>query len=193
MRFAERFLVAFALISLIMRFCGLKDGPTLELIAMPLLAMFYLVATPFLLHVPLRARPVAKLMWLRLLGAILSGGALAYCIISFMLYTLSWLPKADMLENCCILLGLLTISGIVSWRRKLGPDYTGPGMRAAILLSAILVISMIPLPHIGSLSRGTFQKRAILPGLVSERPFGIAVSTVAERCDFIRQIFEKAA
>ena len=155
MRFLERFLILLALIGLLLRFWGVKDGPTLELIAFPLLALFYLVATPFILHVP-RPADINRASWLQISGAILAGGVLAYCIISCMLYTLGWLPRMDMLENCSILLGLIIVAGIAGWRRRAGPAYVRIGIRAAILLGAILIISLLPLPHIGSLSHGAF-------------------------------------
>jgi hypothetical protein len=149
MRFAERFLVAFALIGILMRLFGMKDGPTLELIAMPLLALFYVIAMPFLLHVVRRGN------WGQIIVGILCGLAMAYCIVSMMLYTLGWqVRRMDMLENCSILLGSLTIAGIVGLRR--GAFYSGLVLRAAILLGIILIVSLLPLPHIGSLSRGAF-------------------------------------
>ena len=156
MRFAERFLVVFALISLIMRLCGMNDGPTLELIAMPLLALFYIIAMPFLLNV-VRRRDGGGRPWGQIAISILCGIVMAYCIISLMLYTLGWaVQKLDMLENCSILLGLLLIAGIIGWRRGIWTFYTNPGLRAVILLIVILLIACLPLPHIGSLSRGAF-------------------------------------
>ncbi len=135
MRFAERFLVALAAIALGMRYGGLKDGPTMELIALPLLAAFYLLAIPlFFLK--------RKRLW-SLLAALCGGLALAYCIISLMLYTLRWLPRADMLVNCGILLVLL-IGGALYFRRAHAfADILLT--RAAILLAAILLAAIVPL------------------------------------------------
>ncbi len=83
-----------------MRYAGTKDGPTMELIALPLLAAFYLVTTPLLF----RQRKL-----LPLIGAFIAGAGFAYCIISLLLCTLGWLPLLDMLENCCVILLLIIV------------------------------------------------------------------------------------
>ena len=154
MRFAERFLVVFALLSLLMRILGLKDGPTMELIALPLLGLFYVASMPFLVNVAGRHEE-GRRDWARILIALLFGLGIGYCIISLMLYTLGWLPKMDMLENCSIILGLLSIAGLIGWRRG-KRFYSMAGLRAAILLAVVLAISIIHLPNIGALSRGAF-------------------------------------
>jgi hypothetical protein len=155
MRFAERFLVVFALISIVMRLWGLKDGPTLELIALPALALFYLLMMPFLLNVVRKPQNGAR-AWGRILISVLCGLGMAYCIISLLLYTLGWgdVGKADMLVNGGIILGLLIIAGLIGWRKK--RFYAMAGLRAAILLAAILAISLLPLPAISNLSRAAF-------------------------------------
>ena len=154
MRFAERFLVVFALISILMRLLGIKDAPTLELISIPLLAIFYIIAMPFLLQVVRRGED-GLIPWGRIMISIFFGALIAYCLISLMMFTLDWLPKMDMLENCCILLGLLSLGGIVGWRK--GKTFIAmAGLRAAILLIVVLLMAILPLPHIGSLSRGAF-------------------------------------
>jgi hypothetical protein len=154
MRFAERFLVVFALISLLMRLWGLKDGPTLELIALPALALFYFVAMPFLLDALRRqdGRPA----WGLILTSVLCGLAMAYCLISLLLYTLGWgeVGRADMLANCSIILGLMVIAGLAGRRKK--RFYAMAGLRAAILLACILATSVLPLPPISHLSQGAF-------------------------------------
>ena len=161
MRFVERFLVAFALISLIMRLCGMKDGPTLELIAMPLLAAFYLFTFPVLLYGPVKGLLMMKhtdsiKKVLSLYPASICGAGVAYSVISFMLYTLGWLPLRDMLENCCLMLGLVCIIGIVGRWRSGHLFFPALLIRAAILLGIIIAVSLMPLPHIGSLSHGDF-------------------------------------
>jgi len=154
MRFAERFLVVFAVLSLVMRLCGLKDGPTMELIALPLLALFYIIAMPFLLSVLGRAED-GRLAWGPILVAALFGLAMAYCIISLMLYTLGWLPKTDMLVNCCIILGLLSIGSAIGART--GRRFIAmAGLRVRILLGVVIFIALLNLPNIGALSRGAF-------------------------------------
>jgi hypothetical protein len=154
MRFAERFLVAFAFISMIMRLWGSKDGPTLEIIALPALALFYIFAMPFLVLAEKR-NEAGRVQWGRIGFSIFCGLAVAYCIISLLLYTLGWeIGKADMLENCSILLGLLIVADIIGWKRSAAPYRTGLALRSAILLGVIGIISLLPLPEIGSLSRG---------------------------------------
>ena len=139
MRFAERFLVAFAVIALAIRLAGIKDGYTLELIALPLLAAFYLVAAPLVLFRRRRLLP--------LFAGIAAGAGLAYCIISLLLYTLRWLPRVDMLENCGIILALMA-GGCAFAIRRLSSD----GARQILwrCLALVIVIAMVacfPVPE----------------------------------------------
>lgn len=141
MRFAERFLVAFAVIALVMRYAGLKDGPTMELIALPLLAAFYLLAMPLFLFRQRAPFPV--------IGSIAAGAGLAYCIVSLLLYTLGWLPRADMLENCCAILVLITGGCGIAIQRTQDAGVRQLFWRGILLLSAILIVAIIPMPGIG--------------------------------------------
>jgi hypothetical protein len=152
MRFAERFLVILALISLLMRFSGLKDGATMELIALPLLALFYLVATPFMLAGAGAGHAVRnRIEWTVIVAGILAGAGIAYCLISLMLYTLNWLPRLDMIENSgLILIVLLIIFGIRYRRKKLREDgqFT---LRLSVLLGSIILAFFLPFPKIAAI------------------------------------------
>ncbi len=141
MRFTERFLVVLTLISLLLRYWGLKDGPTMELIAFPMLALYYLIAGPL----------AARGLGVRYILAGLAGGLiLAYCIISCMLYTLTWLPRQYMLENCGILLSILMITSAIG-RRRHPESARWLLLRPAILLAAALLIALLPLPDIAAI------------------------------------------
>lgn len=156
MRTAERFLTSFAVLSVIMRLAGMKDAPTLELIALPSLALFYLIFMPFLVHGSLSSVMRQRRGIFLMIAGALAGGCIAYCIISLLMYTLTWLPRADMLVNCCIILGLVCIASFICWRRRSGDKCLVPGIRAAILLGIILIVAALPLPQIGALSNGAF-------------------------------------
>jgi hypothetical protein len=148
MRFAERFLVILALISLGMRLWGLKDAPTMELIALPLLALFYLAGSPILLLK--ERRGISLPLWLIVVLGVLAGFGIAYCIISLMLYTLSWLPRQDMLENCAlILVVLLTIFGL-QYRRTKQRILAHYLLRFGLLFGLIIVAFLLPFPAAAS-------------------------------------------
>jgi len=151
MRFAERFLVILALISLGMRLWGSKDGATMELVALPLLALFYLVATPILLLA--REDEAASPRWaLGVLGFV-TGAGIAYCIISLMLYTLSWLPRLDMLENSGLILAVLLVAFTVRYRKaKRSPVTRQYMLRLALLLGFILIAFLLPFPGVAAIS-----------------------------------------
>jgi hypothetical protein len=150
MRFAERFLVILALISIGMRLSGLKDGATMELIALPLLALFYLISTPVML---LRKKEdVARRVWVLGVLGVFTGVGIAYCIISLMLYTLNWLPRLDMLENSgLILAALLTIFALQYRKTKHGisGQYL---LRLALLLGVIIIAFFLPFPGLAAIS-----------------------------------------
>lgn len=155
MRFAERFLVVFAALSLGMRLAGMKDAPTMELIALPLLALYYLLLTAPLVSGGFKMlRSTAKPSQLAV--AVIAGAGLSYCTISLTMFTLHWLPRLDMLENCSIILTTLTLSAAVLWRFRRERLYLEIVIRTGLLLLVILAMAVIPLPPIGGLSRGAF-------------------------------------
>lgn len=152
MRALERFLVVLALISLIMRIIGLKDAPTLELISFPALALFYLSAFPFLLFSI--AGIDFKKSWKHWALAFASGLALAYCVISLLCYTLDWIKVSDILVNGSLLCGLL-VAGALWGRSRKQIFWMELFWRVLILWIAIVIVAFLPLPEIGSLSRGS--------------------------------------
>jgi hypothetical protein len=142
MRFAERFLFILALISLGMRFAGFKDGPTMELLAFPSLALFYLVALPvnaFRNSAEIGTTRKARVS--NIVLGILAGLIVAYCIISAMLYTLGWLERRDMLENTGLLLGLLILLSLLLKSKIASGILKYTLTRAGILLAGILLLS----------------------------------------------------
>lgn len=154
MRALERFLIAFALLSLIMRVAGMRDAPTMELIAISLLALFYLAVFPFFLRpAPEAGSRRSGLHWLLAFG---SGAALTYCLISLLCFTLGWVTSADMLVNSSLIAAFL-ITGSIWGKRKGNPYWMELFWRMLILWLAIVIISFLALPDIGSLSHGPIQ------------------------------------
>lgn len=150
MRFAERFLIVLALIALGMRLLRLKDGATMELLALPLLALFYLVSTPVLLLCRKGSVATRSLVWSAF--SVLAGVGMAYCIISLMLYTLSWLPGRDMLENSGLILGLLLIIFTLHYRRTKQRASCHYLLRLLLLLGFIVIAFLLPFRGIAAIS-----------------------------------------
>jgi hypothetical protein len=144
MRFAERFLILFALISIGLRLSGVKDGITLELIAMPLLALFYLLATPFILHKPGSSEQIATPQWILALINVMIGVGVAYVIIDLMLYTLNWLPWLDMAENSGLILVILFILMGVRYSKTKQLTYRHYLLRLAILSLTVIIACFLP-------------------------------------------------
>jgi hypothetical protein len=151
MRALERFLVVLAFLSLLMRIFGLKDAPTLELIAISALALFYVIAFPFLLLST--ADRIIKKSWKPWTLAFLTGLALAYCLISLLCYTLNWIKASDMLVNGSLICAAL-IGGALWGRKRQQPFWTELCWRALILWVVIIVIGVWKLPALGALSHG---------------------------------------
>lgn len=154
MRALERFLVVFALLSLIMRIMGMRDAPTMELIAISLLAIFYLLAFPFFLR-PESAVDLKRssIHWALAFG---SGLGLAYCLISMLCYTLGWVTDMDMLVNGSLISAFL-IAGSYFGKKKGHQFWMELFWRALIVWCVIIVVAFLPLPDIGSISRGPVQ------------------------------------
>jgi hypothetical protein len=149
MRAFERFLVAFAAISLLMRILGMRDAPSMELIAITLLAIFYLTTFPILLR-PADGRRGG---WHWVL-AFASGAGLAYSLISMLCYTLGWVTKMDMLVNVTLISALLVGGGL--WGKRKGHlVWMEIFWRAAILWVVMVIISIWKLPALGALSHGS--------------------------------------
>ena len=139
MRALERFLILLALISLLMRGFRMKDGPTMELIALPLLATFCLIATPFFLRQSAAAAARRSARWILTGAHLLCGAALAYALISLMLYTLGWLPGPDMAVNSGLLILLILLFAGLRYRKTVHREYAWLLVRAGILAAVIAV------------------------------------------------------
>ena len=146
MRFVERFLILLSFIAICLRLIGSKDGATLELIALPLLAAFYLIAMPFLMHDPGSAR-IRHTTWKIIFLRILFGIGFSYSITSLLLYTLGWLPRLDMLENTLLILGTLLIIAAIRYRTNKIPSLKYLIWRIGLLLSCIIMASLLPFAH----------------------------------------------
>ena len=144
MRFVERFLVLFALISILLRLFGVKDGITLELISMPLMALFYLLSTPFLLHKPSSSEQIATPQWILALINFMIGVGVAYVIIDLMLYTLNWLPWLEMAENSGVILLILFILLGVRYSKTKQLAHRHYLLRLGILSATIIVACFLP-------------------------------------------------
>ena len=128
-----------------MRLVGMKDGPTMEIIALPALALFYLLLTPFLVGAQAVRSPI------RMVLSILGGLFLAASLISLLFYTLGWLERTDMLTNSSLLQGLLILGGLLGWRNG-EPFLAKMGMRAGVLLAIIIILSFLPLARVGGIA-----------------------------------------
>lgn len=124
----------------------------MELIALPLLALFYLIATPFLLLDKNENIAIGKGKWLLVIVSILAGLGIAYCIIGLMLYTLSWLPGLDMIENS----GLILVSQLLIFSIRY--KQTRRGIYGQFVLRLCLMLCMITLVYLLP-----FQKAAAIP------------------------------
>ena len=140
----------FSLVGYVMVLLRMHDGVVVELIALPALALFYLVCSYFLLRPTASAMIVApsRSNWTIGLG-VAAGLGFAYCLISLMRYTLHWQPWLDTVENSAIILILL--SAITIWKRKaLGVPFTkGLLTRSAIILAVIGISAFLPFTPTG--------------------------------------------
>ncbi len=148
MRTAERFIVAFALLSLVLRFLGIKDAVPLELIGLPVLAIFYAAFTPALLRRRLVTEPpMGKGPTIALL--IFNGLTLAYMLIALLRYTLNMQPALDTLENSGLLLLLNTFFALLLNRKKKIAGFFGKVMlRPALVFVVSCAVVCLPLPHL---------------------------------------------
>jgi len=143
MRFIERFLIVLVLIALVIRLLHSKDGPLLELIAMPLMAAYYIISSPILMNKADNTALPGKRTWYGILLSILYGLGIGYCLISLMIFTLGWLPRQDMLENCLLILVPTVIILYMSNRKARNPGKLEYLMRTAVLGGVILLASFL--------------------------------------------------
>ena len=148
MRALERFLIAFAVIAMGMRFFHAPTAPVFLLLGLPALALYYITVFPFLKFASNRTLAPTGLRG-RIAGGILSGIAMAYALIGLMAYTLGWIQRGDILGTACLALILLLVAhGIAYWRNKSVFSLQAL-VRAAVLLAVILTAA-VALPSVSS-------------------------------------------
>lgn len=136
MRFAERFLIVFALIALGARLFALATAPVFLLLGFPALALYYLAAFPFTKWpAGLKSRVIA--------ARVVSGAVLAFCLIGFLLYMLGWISRSDVLTNSCLLLTLLCVWHLISYRVTKSSFSLEVIIRAGAFLLVILTLILV--------------------------------------------------
>jgi len=152
MRFAERFLLLLALIGLLLRATNSPQGPVMQLISFPPLALFYLIFTPSLLNAPWREHFQRPAPSKRVLFSILEGVLIAYCLMSAMFAGLGAFPQLYAVESCgvagvvlALCVFLLRDTGLISFRRA----FCIRGVGLCMLLALASLLPPANMPKIG--------------------------------------------
>ncbi len=149
MRFAEKFLLLLALIGLLLRATHAPQGPSMQLISFPPLALFYLLFTPSLLNAPWRAHYGQPAPARRVGLSVLEGLLIAYCIMSAMFAGLGSIPQRYAVESCILACVLLLLCGLMlrgpgleAFRRAF--LVRGPGLCGFLALACLLPPASMP-------------------------------------------------
>lgn len=131
MKKLERFLCMLALLSVVFISYNLEGGLSIAVIALPLLALFYLTCLPFLITSDSRDKG-----WV--LIAVLCGAGLAYSLMSLLAFLLGKISRLDMLENCSIVTAVAGIICAIKFRRTGNHFYSRLMLRYLPLMIAVI-------------------------------------------------------
>lgn len=138
MKWIERFLVAFAVLGVVICLCNKREGILLVTFALPALAAFYLAGAYFLLRGDITSRTPGAITLLAI-----SGAGFAYCLLSLLSFFLRWISLLDFLENTLIIISLLSLIAGIAYSRTRQVAYKNLLQRSLPMLGAFVLTGII--------------------------------------------------